>query len=74
MERLAAITKEIRIEKGKPLFREGKEANELHVLKEGAVELTMKAEEDFEIPVARGLLRHVSLGCATRIHPFRPMC
>jgi CRP-like cAMP-binding protein len=52
IKRLAAITKEIRIEKGKSLFQEGQEANMLCVLKEGAVELTMKAEEDFEIPVA----------------------
>ena len=51
MEVLATITEEIRIEKGKPLFHEGQEANMLYVLKEGAVELTMKAEEDFQIPV-----------------------
>jgi len=52
MERLATITEEVRIEKGQRLLQEGREANELYVLKEGAVELTMKAEEDFEIPVA----------------------
>jgi len=52
MQQLAAITKEIRIEKGQRLLQEGREAKELYVLKKGAVELTMKAEADFEIPVA----------------------
>jgi CRP-like cAMP-binding protein len=48
----AAITREIQIQKGQPLLHEGQPAKELYVLNEGAVELTMKAEADFEIPIS----------------------
>jgi len=52
MQRLTAIAKETKLQKGQQLLQEGQEAEDLHVLKEGAVELFMKAEGDFEIPVA----------------------
>jgi CRP/FNR family transcriptional regulator len=48
----AAITREIRIQKGQWLLHEGQEAKELYVLNEGAVELVTKAEGNFEIPIA----------------------
>jgi CRP-like cAMP-binding protein len=52
MQRLTAITKETKLHKGQRLLQEGREAEELYVLKEGSVELFMKAEDDFEIPIA----------------------
>jgi CRP-like cAMP-binding protein len=52
LQRLAAITQEIQIQEGQPLLQEGQGAEKLYVLKEGAVELIMKAEDDIEIPVA----------------------
>ena len=56
LDRLAAITTEAMIQKGKWLFFEGEEAEELYVLKEGAVELMTKVDDDFELPIA--MLRH----------------
>ncbi len=52
LERLAGITRETQIQKGQWLSREGQEAKDLYVLKEGAVELVMKAEGSFEVPIA----------------------
>jgi CRP-like cAMP-binding protein len=50
--RLSAITKEIQIQKGQFFMKEGQQAEELFVLKEGAVELLTKVEEGFELPIA----------------------
>ena len=52
LDRLAAITTEARMQKGKWLFFEGEEAKELYVLKQGAVELMTKVDDDFELPIA----------------------
>ncbi len=52
LQRLADITKEMQIEKGQWLFQEGQEANGLFILKEGAVELLTKVDDDFELPIA----------------------
>jgi CRP-like cAMP-binding protein len=52
LERLAGITRENQIQKGEWLSHEGQEAEELYVLTEGAVELVMKVEDNFEIPIA----------------------
>lgn len=50
--RLSEITKEIQIQKGQFFMREGQQAEELFVLKEGAVELLIKVEEGFDLPIA----------------------
>ena len=52
LQRLADITKEMKIEKGEWLFQEGQEANGLFILKEGAVELLTKVDDEFELPIA----------------------
>ena len=52
LQAAATITQEIQIQEGQPLLQEGQGAEKLYVLKEGAVELIMKAEDDIEIPVA----------------------
>ena len=54
---LRAITKEVRAEKGQFLMHEGQKAEELFVLKQGAVELLTKVNDDlvdydFELPIA----------------------
>lgn len=50
--RLSEITKEIQIRKDQFFMREGQQAEELFVLKEGAVELLIKVEEGFDLPIA----------------------
>lgn len=50
--RLSAITKEIQIPKGHLFMKEGQPAEELFVLKEGAVELLTKVDDGFELPIA----------------------
>ena len=50
--RLSAITKEIQIQKDQFFMKEGQQAEELFVLKEGAVELLTKVEDGFELPIA----------------------
>ncbi len=52
LQRLGAVTTEARMQKGKWLFFEGEEAKELYVLKQGAVELMTKVDDDFELPIA----------------------
>jgi CRP-like cAMP-binding protein len=49
--RLAAIAREIPMQKGQWHFQEGKEAKELYVLKEGAVELLTRVDDRFELPI-----------------------
>ena len=54
---LSAITKEVRAQKGQFLMHEGQKGEELFILKQGAVELLTKVNEDlvdydFELPIA----------------------
>jgi len=50
--RLSEITKEIQIKKDQFFMKEGRQAEELFVLKEGALELLTKVEDGFELPIA----------------------
>ncbi|MEJ2656568.1 MAG: cyclic nucleotide-binding domain-containing protein [Desulfobacterales bacterium] len=50
--RLSKITREVKIQKGQFFMKEGQQAEELFVLKEGAVELLTKVEDGFELPIA----------------------
>ena len=52
MVRLSATTKEIQIQKGELFMKEGQKAEELFILKEGAVELLTQVEDAFELPIA----------------------
>jgi CRP/FNR family cyclic AMP-dependent transcriptional regulator len=52
LQRLTTITKETPIQKGQWIMLEGKKAEELFIVKEGAVELLTKVEDDFELPIA----------------------
>jgi CRP/FNR family cyclic AMP-dependent transcriptional regulator len=68
---VARIAKERAVEVGKEIFKEGEEAENLFVLKFGAVELTTTVEKGFELPIA--LLRTPSdiLGSSALIPPFK---
>jgi len=50
--RLSGITKEVQFPKGKVFMKEGLPAEELFVLKEGAVELLTQVDDSFELPIA----------------------
>ena len=50
--RLSEIAKEIQIQKDQFFMKEGHQAEELFVLKEGAIELLTKVEDGFELPIA----------------------
>ena len=52
LHRLSAVAKEVQIQKGQLLMHEGERAEELFVVKEGAVELLSKVEDGFELPIA----------------------
>ena len=52
LHRLSAVAKEVQIQKGQLLMHEGERAEELFVVKDGAVELLSKVEDGFELPIA----------------------
>jgi CRP/FNR family transcriptional regulator, cyclic AMP receptor protein len=67
---LSEITKEERIKKGHFLMHEGKKAEALFVLKEGAVELLTTVNDDFELPIA--ILRNPGdcTGTSSLLEPY----
>jgi CRP/FNR family transcriptional regulator len=48
---IITIGNETRIQKGQWLFREGEDAQQMFILKAGAVELLMTVENDIELPI-----------------------
>ena len=52
LQRLSEVAREVEIEKEQWLFREGLKAEEIYLLKNGAVELITKVDDDFELPIA----------------------
>lgn len=52
LRRIAAIAREVSMENGQQICREGEEANSLYILKTGAVELMTKVENDVELPIS----------------------
>lgn len=52
LKRIAAIAREVSMENGQQICREGEEANSLYILKTGAVELMTTVENDVELPIS----------------------
>ena len=52
LKRIEAIAKELSIEEGQEIFKEGEEAKAIYILKSGAVELVTMVENDFELPIS----------------------
>ena len=52
LKRIAAVAREVSIENGQQICREGEEAKDLYILKTGAVELMTKVENDVELPIS----------------------
>jgi CRP/FNR family cyclic AMP-dependent transcriptional regulator len=71
MDAVAGIAKASSVEAGKKVFKEGEGAENLFVLKEGAVELTTAVEKGFELPIA--LLRTPGdiFGASALVPPFK---
>jgi CRP-like cAMP-binding protein len=67
---LSAISKEIHIQKGHFFMKEGRQAEELFVIKEGAVELLTQVEDGFELPIA--ILRNpgACAGTSSLVPPY----
>jgi CRP/FNR family cyclic AMP-dependent transcriptional regulator len=52
LKRITAVAREVSIENGQQICREGEEANSLYILKTGAVELMTTVEKDVELPIS----------------------
>ena len=51
LQRVTAVAKEIQIPKDRWLFQEGKTADRVYLLKEGAVELLTQVNGEYELPI-----------------------
>ncbi len=56
---------------GKTIFHQGEEANRLYVLIQGAVDLTMKAQEQIDFMTAKIDREGAVFGTASLMEPFR---
>ena len=70
IERIVAITQEQQFQKGQWLFQEGREAKNLYLVKEGAVELVIKVEDTIEIPMAVIRPDNGCLGIGALVEPY----
>jgi CRP-like cAMP-binding protein len=52
LQKLNAAAREIKIQKGQWLFQEGKSAERIYVLKNGAIEKLTRVNDDFELPIS----------------------
>ena len=52
LRRLADVASETEMEEEQWLFQEGLKAEEIYVLKEGAVELLTRVDDEFELPIS----------------------
>jgi len=71
MEKISRIGKEIPMQKGQQIFKEGQEANGVYVVRKGAVELMTMVEEIFELPIS--ILRNPGdvFGSSALVPPYR---
>jgi CRP/FNR family cyclic AMP-dependent transcriptional regulator len=52
LNRIAAVAREVSMENGQQICREGEEAKNLYILKAGAIELITKVESNVELPIS----------------------
>jgi CRP-like cAMP-binding protein len=67
---ITSISREIQIQKGEWLFYEGREADTLYLLTDGAVELLTKLEETIELPIAIVRSGGGCFGIGTLVPPY----
>lgn len=70
IDRITAISREIRIQKGEWLFYEGREADRIYLLNKGAVELLTTLEDAIEIPVAIVRSKGGCFGVSALVQPY----
>jgi CRP-like cAMP-binding protein len=71
LERVLAISREQKIQKGEWLFREDEEAQHFYLIKEGAIELLTLVDEKIEIPIAMVRAKNGCIGLGALVPPFR---
>jgi CRP-like cAMP-binding protein len=71
LERVLAISREQKIQKGQWLFREDQEAQHFYLIKEGAVELLTVVDDKIEIPIAMVRTKNGCIGIGALVQPFR---
>ena len=71
LKRLTDAAKEIRVKKGHWLFHEGDNADRFYVLKNGAVEMLTRINDDIELPVT--IVRKVGgcFGISALVPPYQ---
>jgi len=65
------MAKEMPMDKGQVLFTEGAKAPAFHILKEGAVELTMSIGENFDLPITMVRSPGYCFGIAALVPPHQ---
>jgi CRP-like cAMP-binding protein len=68
---VARIAKEDSVEVGREIFKEGQDAQNLFILREGAIELTTTVEKGFELPIALLRMPGDIFGSSALVPPFK---
>ena len=68
---IAAVAKEIRIQKGQWLFQEDNAADRVYVLKDGAVELLTRVNGEYELPIKIIRSKGECFGTSTLVPPHQ---
>jgi CRP-like cAMP-binding protein len=70
LKKIEGISKELPIEEGQEICKEGEEATAIYILKSGAVELVTMVDNDFELPIS--ILRNPGdiFGAGVLVTPF----
>jgi CRP-like cAMP-binding protein len=71
LQRITAVAKEIRIQKGQWLFQEGNAADRVYVLKDGAVELLTRVNGEYELPIKIIRSKGGCFGISTLVPPYQ---
>ncbi len=71
LQRITAVAKEIRIQKGQWLFQEGNAADRVYVLKDGAVELLTRVNGEYELPIKIIRSKGGCFGFSALILPYK---
>ena len=71
LQRVTAVAKEIQIPKDRWLFQEGKTADRVYVLKEGAVELLTQVNGEYELPIKIIRSEGGCFGTSALIPPYK---
>jgi CRP/FNR family cyclic AMP-dependent transcriptional regulator len=71
MEKISESGKEVSMQKGQQIFKEGQEANGVYVVRKGAVELMTVVEGGFELPIS--ILRNPgdTFGSSALVPPYK---